>query len=952
MEPQAYTDTKLVECNRLSSVEYQAGNYGNNAIFTNKLNTGIKLDVGDQISMETAIVSDLGAGNDTIELKGQSLKKTKKFQYTKVRTVQALSGGQKNNLAQFSAQYIEPTEEEIELKDNEANISVTYYKTANGENCFGLPRRFGYNSALVGKNLFRSNDCVANGATEFQIHKGTFVDEDYYRDRSASAVFNNDPFLNRELYKIRQDGTKYTIFGRRNTFASTASGSIEPARNKNGSYDPALDEYNKFIELKKITIPKGRRSADFIAERVTRTLQNASDPKTFIRALNNNVDTGQTFENQGVLTSTLKSETFKPFTAQCYNNFDETLFNEFNSTTFNIQTLTYLKGYQYIAVKRPEFVEAGRATRNGSEPDTHLVTKITFNEVADRKRAAISINVAYTEANLEKLSRFLKSQELFPEFWSIVTHPYSPYFQSNASDIEITIDNSRFFHMDQQNRYSAARDHAALHYDFGSDLYGNASYENIPSQPLFFYYDKSQENTFYKNPFFISSEDNNLSYGCFNKDAEGKVVIHPNGLTCGIPADYYNKNGFFVGNNSNPSYSDFFSRVYIGYDFHWSGFGNAAMGLWAGYDYQNYSDNKRIGLRTINQSGTVIDSEVMTSIVDQIYLGAPDPKLTYDSSKDRYGWTGFYTPEFVGNMEGAGEDTINKIVDGGAQCYKINKRLRRNQYSPGMLNNQALDNASYVTSTNGSSEKAWELPNKCIYPFSIIDSQSGIRIENFGYDEEDWDNGLFSILGFKYNQLQAPLTASNSRSARISDVNFDSLNTMTNQAEIKPGDILTYNQNQFGAIYYDSRVKAAELLPMINPTRDFPWNAPINIETSSNIITAESVPKQMLKPMYVIRSDILEDSNAYLGSNDSGQALSTIGYVMKNYNQGDYFFGQESSVTFTVTRPKLLTHITTSVTDPDGTYSNVDDSSVVIYKIQKQRELPGNIVAQILNRRK
>lgn len=954
MEPQAYTDTKLIECNRKSSVEYKSGNYANNAIFTNKLDAGITLNVGDQVNMFTGIVSDLGAGNDTIELKGESLKKKRTFNYTKVRTVNVLTTQQSNNLGNISAQFIEPTSEEIELKDNEANILVSYYKTANGEGCFGLPRRFGYNRGLHAPYLFLANDCEAMGTTRYQIHKGTFIDEDYYRDRNSSAVFNNDVFLNRELYKIRQDGTKYTIFGRRNTYADVnTTGIVEPTKNKNGSYDPALDEYNKYVELKKITIPKGRRSADFIAERVTRLLQNASELKPFIRNIGgvSSPDTATVYENQGVLTGLLKSETFKPFTAQCYYAYDNLLFDDFNKTLFNSVTLFFLKGYQYIAFKRPEFVEKGRALRDSTDPGKHLIVNLDSNLVANRLNNSITINVDYNASNCKQISEFLKTQELFPEFWDIVKHSDSAYYTPSASDIPINIDNSRFFHMDMQNKFGVG---LALNQqvEFGSDLYGtNASYTNIPSQPLFFYYDKLQENEFYDTPFFDTTTNNRLTYGCMS-NKNGKITIHPEGLSCGIPTHYYNAGGYLVGNVSNPIFADVFSQVFLGYDFHFTAYGNAAMGLWADYVNANYSDNLVIGQRRLDSSGTVIGTTGtdLTGIVDKIYIGAPDPQLSYDSTKDRFGWQNFYTPEFIGNIEGAGESETNKSVDGGAQCYKINKRLRRNAFTPGMLKNNAQDNASYYTSVSGSDERAWELPNTCIYPFSIIDSQSGIRIEDFGYDAADWNKGLFSILGFTYSQLQAPLTALNSRSARISDANLYSLNTLTNQADVKPGDILTYNQNQFGAIFYQSRIQCAQLLKAIDPNRDLPWLAPLNILTSSNIITAESVPKQMLKPFYSIRSDILEDSSAYLGSEDSGQPLSTIGIIQKNYNSGDYFYGEESSVTFTITRPKVLTHITTAICDPDGSYSNIDDSSVVIYKIQKNRQLPGNIIAQILKK--
>ena len=110
-----YSDTQLLECNRRSSVEFQAGNFSNNAIFTNKLDAGVRLNVGDTINMQTAIVSDLGAGNDTIELKGSSLKKKKTFTYSKITNINQITGGQPNNLEGWSAQFIEPVTEESAL---------------------------------------------------------------------------------------------------------------------------------------------------------------------------------------------------------------------------------------------------------------------------------------------------------------------------------------------------------------------------------------------------------------------------------------------------------------------------------------------------------------------------------------------------------------------------------------------------------------------------------------------------------------------------------------------------------------------------------------------------------------------------------------------------------------------------------------------------------------------
>ena len=69
------TQTTIIDCNRRHSSQAKSGNNDNPALFTNELGKGIKLNVGDQVSVEAVYVSEVGAGSDTIEIKGQSLGK-------------------------------------------------------------------------------------------------------------------------------------------------------------------------------------------------------------------------------------------------------------------------------------------------------------------------------------------------------------------------------------------------------------------------------------------------------------------------------------------------------------------------------------------------------------------------------------------------------------------------------------------------------------------------------------------------------------------------------------------------------------------------------------------------------------------------------------------------------------------------------------------------------------
>jgi hypothetical protein len=62
--------------------------------------------------------------------------------------------------------------------------------------------------------------------------------------------------------------------------------------------------------------------------------------------------------------------------------------------------------------------------------------------------------------------------------------------------------------------------------------------------------------------------------------------------------------------------------------------------------------------------------------------------------------------------------------------------------------------------------------------------------------------------------------------------------------------------------------------------------------------------------------------------------------VDKSYSGSDFYFLNEYSVDFTVTKPTTLKSITTSIHLPDGSLARTDESSAVIYKIVKINNPP------------
>ncbi len=965
----SYVQNQMIECSRLSSIEHQSGNDDNNAIFTNKIGSGIKLNVGDTVSVHAAMVSEVGAGSETIELKGKSLGVRQTYKYTKKTQFSKYSYEKSNNIGGLDAEFIEEVEETKELKDNEANLLISYYKTLNCENCFSLPRRFAFAGTLLsppsapnGVGLYEAVDGSTQGATIHQPHWGTFIAEDYYQDRTTSAIFNVDPRANRSLNKIRQDGTKYTIFARKKTFFTDedipGNGSVDIPRDQNGSYDPALDEYKKYVELKTVSVPPGRRSADFIAETITRQLQKGSDIQRIYNQVDDtNHNTVNKTPNEAVVAGVYETDTFKMFTAHNALTFQEANYNKIKlgGATMDDEKLEWYSGFQYVAFKRPDFVEAGRNSRDnvGYDNTNQRITNISDNASTGRLSLTLELDTEYTEENCSKLSRFLKTQELYPEMWDFVSNASSAYYNEfNASyktpgSFIISPDNSRFWHIDMVQVYDSS---TYFRYTFGSDQLNPVvgSLNTIPSQPLFFAYDKSTENTFYENPEYVYPGTIKLTYGAFTKGPNNNIQIHTQGIG-GVPERYYNASGFFIGKTATPDYNGLFGRRHMGYDMHFTAYGNAAVGLYN--DTMIDRNNTTLTLlRTETANGNYDATErVWYSQINKYYMGANNPKLTYDNVKDRFGFQNLFTAERKGQRDSAGATTALAAVDGTPEVYKVNKRLRRQNYSPGMIPYTREINACVYV--NGATPSiSWEFPNKAVYPFSVMDSHSGIFINSFGYDENNWNDGLFRILGFSYDQLQAPLTKNNIPQIRINTDNIDKLHQITTEADVVAQDVMLYDQNPFGATMFHPTIRPIQLLhfdyaALKNIHSNLPWYPAVDVEAPSNIITAEAVPKQMLRPFYCLRSSLLDDISAYFGSDDSGILLPTMNVVTKSTTSGDFFIGGDDSISFTVTKPKVITSITTAITDPDGSFARVDENSAVIYRVSKNQIYPVDLLS-------
>jgi len=126
---------------------------------------------------------------------------------------------------------------------------------------------------------------------------------------------------------------------------------------------------------------------------------------------------------------------------------------------------------------------------------------------------------------------------------------------------------------------------------------------------------------------------------------------------------------------------------------------------------------------------------------------------------------------------------------------------------------------------------------------------------------------------------------------------------------------------------------------------------PITHKTNSTNIQAINLPTRMIRGYYTIRSNILENT-PFIGGKVNNTDMPIIGIVDKINGDGDFYFGQEGSLTFTITKPLRLASLTIGIHDPDGSYSRTSEQSTILFKIEKPVEATFNVIQEILEENK
>ena len=636
-----------------------------------------------------------------------------------------------------------------------------------------------------------------------------------------------------------------------------------------------------------------------------------------------------------------------------YNDMSTDQMNLMNSSsTTNIDTARWI---------HLNMTTTGTAMRNTTGP--HIVgdTVITLNTTAGLHLGMVLVKQEYDDGG--GVVPYDPGSEPFPQIDNTGEIDDARTYIININGNDVTLS--------QPARYFVF---TGSELTFTSNRIGTDQYYGVPSATtdvgveagaLFIDFNKNREDINegfgYDNPvpfetlrygFAYQYHNSELNASCIGFWTRGPENVPTRGVN-GVNAGFFTDLGTTIAGNNRC----------IGFDLHFNAYGTGAITLYNGLcgkygnpygvtkAYDSYMDRTFDDGNPVNSGGTQQVSVYEPAgfnqnyLNNEIYIGADDPILQFNGSQSRFEFLQLHAAEMSGNTMRSGEE----LVGADTVVYKINKRLNQMNYSPNFIPYNNTQNASITKSV---------LLDRNIVPYSIMDAHGGVFFEDYGCDQRNWVKSLWELLGFSYEQFHQttdnrlvrqndlPITTSTPTTNAL--VRTSDLRTWTRIMNASDVEVLTYAPEKipYPSWLYEEKTAATDLFPNLRGSQNF---IEISQNCSSTTLQAQNLPRKMISPIYLVKSDIL--ATQYIGGQKGTSNMPVVAVVPKDNGYGDFYTGGQGDV-FTNTQERTIQNITVDICDADGSASRVDDSCCVVFKIQKELPSNKNIVESILNERK
>ena len=342
-----------------------------------------------------------------------------------------------------------------------------------------------------------------------------------------------------------------------------------------------------------------------------------------------------------------------------------------------------------------------------------------------------------------------------------------------------------------------------------------------------------------------------------------------------------------------------------------------------------------------------------------IQLGANNPTMAFDEGIGRFGLSNFYWAQYVGSgtsSTGVG-DADNEIIKMNSLGGWASWRQTAVTGTPLMLQYAKSGLGILGYRMYNTESGLWETISTKYTNF--VSNTPALTIDNVDEKASDWwSNCLLNRIGFDYQDifprvgnasalyqknsynilptlsLQEPDPAIGDRS--VLQFFNDGVKPLTLNPYFATSLSAGYSVNNYGQPMFDleyqrgmgfnfSTVGPGPAPPMVKV-------ASINVDATTDSQYASNLPKKLSYPYWLVYSDLIGGVE-FIG--DKGKKGNIMAVANRAYTSGDFAFNFATDYTYQAKKDFVVSQITTEILNPDYTKANIDDGTIILYKIQR-----------------
>ena len=333
--------------------------------------------------------------------------------------------------------------------------------------------------------------------------------------------------------------------------------------------------------------------------------------------------------------------------------------------------------------------------------------------------------------------------------------------------------------------------------------------------------------------------------------------------------------------------------------------------------------------------------------VPTVNVGAANAQFKYNETLNRITLESLHTQLRVGQTEHNFSDNHTGAAanaDGSLGLPGAPDLVQRTHFATPVCRDSHVDVFNPKAGIPRGRTGAWALMSAQT-GVGIVGISNANGVVNHSSPSNEWTNCLWAKMGYELEDLLPVFTNAqllyNSNLYRKSVLQnslyqkyINQCSPLTTNGQVSTDQMVSLVTNQSG-------------LPLFLAPGSLRDLGPSSLDQLADYIIPQNAPARFTYSHLVIYSDIIPHGS-YIGCNKN-TTIPAVGYATKSYVTGNYIYGQESPLVFTVERPYQISDILVDIRLPDGRPANLQPYSTVIFRVIKNK-VAMDMIPQDLNK--